>query len=194
MTDPHDLTQGDPAQWHREIAEHFHDIAEGVADWQAPAPPEGWAAIDVVRHLIEWLPGFLAGAGVEVGEVADVDEDPPAAWRQRCEDVQALLDDPTTAERSFANPHTGEMPLATAITRFYTADVLIHTWDLAKASGQEPALDDAVCAGMADGMEPIADMLASSGQYGPRVPVPADASGVDRLMGLVGRDPAWAPR
>ncbi|XVX20309.1 TIGR03086 family protein [Actinomycetota bacterium] len=194
MTNPHDLTQGDPAQWHREISEHFFDVADAVTDWQAPAPPEGWAAIDVVRHLIEWLPGFLTGAGIELDKVADVDEDPLAAWREHSDQVQALLDDPKTAQRTLSNPETGEMPLATAITRFYTADVLMHTWDLAKASGQDHGLSDEVCANMADGMEPIADLLASSGQYGPRVPVPDGASGVDRLIGLTGRDPGWTPR
>jgi hypothetical protein len=36
-------------------------------------------------------------------------------------------------------------------------------------------------------------MLRDSGQYGPAVPVPDDAPVADRLMGFVGRDPAWQP-
>ena len=27
-----------------------------------PAPVEGWAARDVVRHLVEWFPEFLTSA------------------------------------------------------------------------------------------------------------------------------------
>ena len=42
-------------------------------------------------------------------------------------------------------------------------------------------------------MRPIDDLLRSSGQYGPRVPVPDDASAMDRLVGFIGRDPAWQP-
>ncbi len=42
-------------------------------------------------------------------------------------------------------------------------------------------------------MRPIEEVLRSSGQYGAPVPVPADAPVVDRLMGFIGRDPAWAP-
>ena len=42
-------------------------------------------------------------------------------------------------------------------------------------------------------MEPIDELLRTSGQYGPRVPVPDDARAQDRLIGFIGRDPAWRP-
>ena len=42
-------------------------------------------------------------------------------------------------------------------------------------------------------MEPMADVLAASGQYGERVPVPDDADAQTRLLGLIGRDPFWTP-
>jgi hypothetical protein len=42
-------------------------------------------------------------------------------------------------------------------------------------------------------MQPIDAMLRSSGQYGPPVSVPAEAPVTDRLMGFIGRDPAWQP-
>ena len=47
---------------------------------------------------------------------------------------------------------------------------------------------------MLDGMVPIEDMMRRSGQYGPAVEVPAGADAVTRLIGFIGRDPAWAPR
>ena len=83
------------------------------------------------------------------------------------------------------------MPLAEAVDRFYTSDVFMHTWDLARATGQDDAPDRDFCEQLLAGMEPIADMLASSGQYGPRVPVPDDADVQDRLIGFIGRDPGW---
>ena len=90
-----------------------------------------------------------------------------------------------------SNPHIGEVPLDQAIDRFYTADVFMHTWDLARATGQDDRLDPELCAEMLAGMEPIDEMLRASGQYGPRVPVPADADAQTRLLGFIGRDPAW---
>mgnify|MGYP002148335063 CR=1 FL=1 len=49
--------------------------------------------------------------------------------------IQAILDDPATADRMLSNPYIGQVPLPEAIDRFYTADVFMHTWDLARAVG-----------------------------------------------------------
>ena len=40
-------------------------------------------------------------------------------------------------------------------------------------------------------MEPIEELLRNSGQYGPRVEVPADADAQTRLIAFIGRDPGW---
>jgi hypothetical protein len=42
-------------------------------------------------------------------------------------------------------------------------------------------------------MEPIEELMRQSGQYGPRVEVPADADVQTRLIGFIGRDPSWSP-
>ncbi len=42
-------------------------------------------------------------------------------------------------------------------------------------------------------MTGIEELLRSSGQYGPAVPVDDDADPVTRLVGFIGRDPAWRP-
>ena len=103
--------------------------------------------------------------------------------------VQALLDDPETPSKVLTNPHIGEVPLDEAVDRFYTADVFMHTWDLARATGQDETLDPERCAEMLAGMEPMDEMLRASGQYGPRVQVPADADVQTRLIAFIGRDP-----
>jgi uncharacterized protein (TIGR03086 family) len=193
MTPPMTETSPGPAARHRAHAATFTGLVDGTKDWGAPAPVAGWAARDVVDHLVTWLPGFLAGDGVVLPQGPSVDDDPVAAWHHHAEAVQAALDDPATAERSFVNRHVGELPLADAIDRFYTTDVFMHAWDLARASGQPVALDEHECAAMLEGMLPLDDLLRSSGQYGPRVPVPDDASAMDRLVGFIGRDPAWRP-
>lgn len=181
------------ADEHREIAAGFTERVVGVTDWDVPAPVEGWAARDVVRHLVEWFPGFLSGGtGIELPSGPSVDDDPVGAWTSQADAVQAVLDDPATASKVLTNPHLGEMPLEQAISRIYTADVFLHTWDLARATGQEERLDQERCAQMFEGMQAIEETLRSSGQYGPRVPVPDGADAQTKLLGFIGRDASWS--
>lgn len=185
-----------PADEHRAIAEGFTARVRGVADggWDAPSPVADWQARDVVRHLVEWFPGFLAdGSDIRLAPGPSVDDDPVAAWTHHADAVQTVLDDPVTADRTFAHPRLPEQPLAEAISRFYTADVFMHTWDLARATGQDDRLDPEVCQRLYDGMAAMEDVLRSSGQYGAAVPVPDDADWQTRMIGFIGRDPEWAP-
>ena len=186
-----------PAQEFREIAGRFAAVVAGVRpdQWDDPSPVEEWAARDVVRHLVEWFPSFLAsGADVHLPAGPSVDDDPAGAWHHLQREVQAILDDPASQERVLSNRHIGDVPLPQAVSRFFTADVFMHTWDLARATGQDDTLDPQRCAAMLAGMEPIEDAMRSSGQYGARVEVPVDADAQTRMLGFIGRDPLWQPR
>lgn len=180
----------DAAEEYREIAGVFTERVRGVpADrWESEAPCEGWVARDVVRHLVEWFPAFLQdGAGVELPSGPSVDEDPVAAWTTMSDGIQALLDDPATPSRTLSNRHVGDLPLDAAVSQFFTNDVFLHTWDLARATGQDERLDAERCAQMLAGMEPWDEALRSSGQYGPRVPVADDADAQTKLLAFIGR-------
>jgi uncharacterized protein (TIGR03086 family) len=191
---PSELLTAEPARRHRLIADGFAQRVHGTSDWSAPAPVEGWAARDVVAHLVEWLPAFVqGGSDVPWPSVPSPTQDPVGAWDAHQRAVQEILDDPAKAGADFSNQHTGSMPLGIAIDRFYTSDVFLHTWDLARATGQDETLDPDACAGMLAGMEPLDELLRSSGQYGPAVPVPQDADPQTRLIGFIGRDPEWVP-
>jgi uncharacterized protein (TIGR03086 family) len=186
------LTDLSPTARHAEVTDGFTRRVLGVGDggWDAPAPVEGWVARDVVRHLVTWFPGFLeGGTGIRLPAGPSVDEDPTGAWTAQRDAVQALLDDPACEQRVLTNPHLGEVPLPQAIDRFYTSDVFLHTWDLARATGQDETLDEGMCQMMLEGMQPMDELLRSSGQYGPRVDVPPDAPVQDRLIGFIGRHP-----
>jgi uncharacterized protein (TIGR03086 family) len=185
-----------PAQEFRDVAGRFGDVVAGVRpdQWDDPSPVEEWTARDVVGHLVEWFPSFLSdGAGVDLPPGPPVDEDPAGAWRNLYDEVLALLEDPATSGRVLSNPHIGEVPLPQAVSQFFTGDVFQHTWDLARASGQDATLDPERCAAMLAGAEPYEDAMRQSGQYGPRVEVPEDADAQTRLLGFIGRDPFWAP-
>jgi uncharacterized protein (TIGR03086 family) len=179
----------DPAERHRAVSAEFTARVRGASDWDAPAPVAGWCARDVVGHLVEWFPDFLktaTGLVLDLGPPPGVD--PVAAWQVQADAVQRLLDGPQAATR-FQHRMVGELPLPDAVDRFYTTDVFMHTWDLARATGQDERLDPQTCADLLAGMAEIEELLRSSGQYGAPVPVPEDADVQTRLLGFIGRDP-----
>lgn len=181
------------AERHAAVAGAFGAVVDKVPDWDVPTPVQEWVARDVVGHLVEWFPGFLATGGIELATAGPtVAEDPVQAWHAHTAAVQSLFDGPG-ATSDFTHPRAGTHRLELAIDIFYTNDVFLHTWDLARASGQDDRLDAAECAAMLAGMQPYDEILRKSGQYGPKVPVPADASAQDQLIAFIGRDPAWRP-
>lgn len=184
-----------PAEEFRHIGGRFGEVVDAVrADqWDDPTPVFEWRARDVVDHLIGWFPALVHGLDVDLPAGPSTEEDPPAAWRVFAGGVQALLEDPTAAALVPTNPNFGGVPLDRAISQFFTADVFQHTWDLATATGQVPALDPERCASMLAAMKPIDHLLRDSGQYGPQVTVPEDADPETRLVAFLGRDPLWTP-
>jgi uncharacterized protein (TIGR03086 family) len=180
------------ADEHREIAGAFTARVRGAAPdaWDNQSPVPAWTARDVVRHLVDWFPSFLAdGSDVELPSVHPVDDDPVASWEQRAADVQAVLDDPERSASAFHHPRLPPSPLGEAISRYYTADVFMHTWDLARATGQDERLDPERCRRLYEGMLPLDDMLRQSGQYGPKVAAPDDADVQTKLLAFIGRTP-----
>jgi uncharacterized protein (TIGR03086 family) len=99
------------------------------------------------------------------------------------------LDDPATPGKVLKNRHIGEVPLDRAVAMFYTTDVFIHTWDLARATGQDERLDPDRCALILEGMVPMEEAMRSSGHYGPGVEVPDDADAQTRMLDFIGRKP-----
>jgi uncharacterized protein (TIGR03086 family) len=186
-----------------EIAARFEEVAAGFtarvdavpADaWERPAPCEGWVARDVVRHLVEWLPGpgFLLGTfDVETGPIPSVETDPAGAWAVVRDAIQRALDDPATATRVEDCGPPGRLSLEATIAMTCTPDVLIHTWDLARATGLDERLDpDEVHRQLAgiEALPPEVDQaMRSSGHYGPRVAVADDADEQTRLLAFMGR-------
>ena len=181
-----------------ETADRFRTLSAGFASrthavptdrWAAPAPCEGWVARDVVRHLVEWVPGFFSGSAVRFPSVPSVDEDPAGAWDAVAAGIQAALDDPEVAG-SQVTSRAGTHSVEQAFGMFVLPDVLVHTWDLARAAGLDEALDPAEVQRALEGFQHVdEELLVSSGQYGRRVPVPEDADPQTRMIALTGRTP-----
>ena len=113
----------------------------------APTPCTEWDVRALLNHLI----GFnrLVAANVEGQEIpdrADVDfvgDDPSANFAAASRDAEAVLRAPDGLERTYHLPW-GEMPGALVAQSLF-ADSMIHSWDLAKATGQPTALDPELC-------------------------------------------------
>ena len=186
-----------------ETAARFARVAAGLTAtvaavpddaWDDAAPCDGWVARDVVRHLVEWLPGpgFLLGAfGVDTGPIPSVEDDPAGAWAVVRDAIQAALDDPAVATLEADCGPPGRLTLEAAVEMTCTPDVLIHTWDLARAAGVDEQLDPDEVHRMLAGIEnlppEVDEAMRASGHYGPRVEVPPDADEQTRLLAFNGR-------
>jgi uncharacterized protein (TIGR03086 family) len=79
-------------------------------------------------------------------------------------------------------PMVGEMALA---------ELLLHGWDLASATGQTLPVPDEVGRELRRGIEETAELGRSLGAYGDEVAVGPDASEFERALAASGRDPGW---
>ena len=180
------------AERYRAVVVGFTQRGEAVTDaaWQLPAPCEGWVASDIVQHLVDWVPPFLfEGAGITLGAGLSVAADPAEAWLTMSDEIQSLLDRPDLAARVFDHPMVGRHRLEDAVMMFILDDVLIHTWDLARATGLDEELEASEVIGMFSRIQDLDDLLRQSGHYGPKIDVGADADVQTRLISFLGRQP-----
>src|SRR4029079_16902792 len=153
------------------VAGEFTQRARAVPDsaWDNAAPCEGWVARDVVRHMVERMPTlFFDPWGIERPAFPSVDDAPAGAWLTLVEAIQSTLEDPDASKRE-ADIRPGRYSFEQAVDMFGAGDIVIHTWDLARAPGLDETLDPGEVHRMLGAMEPIDEMLRQSGQYGPRV-------------------------
>jgi uncharacterized protein (TIGR03086 family) len=180
------------AERFRRVAGRFTDRANEVPEgaWENPAPCDGWTARDIVDHLVTWVPGFMASsAGIVIDPGPPVAIDPAGAWINLADQIQALLDDPVVAAREFDGGPIGTQTVESAIGMIVLGDVVVHTWDLARATGLDESLDHEIVTEMLIGMRPMDEMLRQSGHYGPKVEVADDADDQTQLIAFTGRTP-----
>jgi uncharacterized protein (TIGR03086 family) len=174
----------------RQVAGGFTARVEAVPPdgWDRPSPCEGWTARDVVGHLAESARGFLSRGGVDLPDGPSAEDDPPGAWAHTRDHVLAVLEDPELAGRRFETG-MGEMSLEEMVGRFGVGDVLVHTWDLARAVGLDDTLDPDEVHRLLQTMEPNDELMRQGTAFGPKVPVPDDADEQTRLIAFTGRRP-----
>lgn len=179
----------DIAERYDRITAQFTARVRGVpaGAWDNPSPCEGWTARDVVRHLVDWIPGFFGSQGVEFPPIPSVDDDPVAAWETVQVTIAAVLADPEMADRQISTPFSTQS-LAETVDMIVTGDVFTHTWDLARATGQDDTLDPEQLQIMLGGMGAIPDeVFRGDGMFGPQLDVPAGADDQTKFLAYVGR-------
>jgi uncharacterized protein (TIGR03086 family) len=175
-------------------------VVAGVRDDRLtdPTPCADTPVAALLDHLVGLTLAFRLAAEKTPGGTASADAAGLVPdWRTRLpsqlDALAAAWQDPAAWE-GFTEAGGVTMPAA-AMAVVALDEVLVHGWDLAVATGQNYSADPAsveACLGFA------ADVAADSpegreGLFGPPVPVPDSAPAFDRLLGLTGRDPGWAP-
>ncbi len=157
--------------------------------WENPSPCEGWTARDVVRHVIETQGAFLGLVGRELGPVPSVDDDPAAAWEAARKVVRADLDDPDRAGAEF-DGLWGRTRFDDAVDTFLRFDLIVHRWDLARATGLDEELSLADVRWARERTTAFGTNLRRDGVCGPELRPPDGASEQTRLLAFLGRR-AW---
>ena len=176
-------------------------VVAAVRDDQldAPTPCEGTSVAALLDHLDGLAQAFTgaahkapvdAGGSVDASRLGD-------DWRER---IPARLADLARAWREqdawTGMTAAGGVDLPGEVAGLVALDeVVVHAWDIARATGQDLAVDAQLLGGALGFVrQAVAEHpTGSPGLFGPPVPVPADAPPLHVLLGLTGRDPAWHP-
>ena len=74
------------------------------------------------------------------------------------------------------------------------AEMVLHGWDIARASGQEYPCAGNVVAATAAAVEASAELFRRYQGFAEPVPVPDSAPAFDRVLAASGRDPHWTAK
>ncbi|MBI2705165.1 MAG: TIGR03086 family protein [Actinobacteria bacterium] len=178
------------ADKYRERAAAMTAKIEAVPDdaWANQSPCAEWTARDVVAHLVDTSGRFFGFIGKTPPDGPRVEVDPVAAWRAARDAMQAALDDPDVAATEFTG-RFGPTTFAASVDRFVCTDLVVHNWDLSRATGQDEALDPQAMREIQADLASFGDAVRSSGAFGPEVEPPEDADDQTRFLCFLGRRP-----
>jgi uncharacterized protein (TIGR03086 family) len=148
------------------------------SELEAPSPCAGWDVRATVNQgqTADEDAGDVIGDDASLAVTAAAKEN-IASWRQP---------GAFEGDRSYS---FGTFP-ATGAAMLNLEEVVVHNWDVAKATDRELVIEPAVGQMIYDwGVSIPLDDFRDHGAFGPEVTLPASASIVDRLVGLLGRQP-----
>ena len=165
--------------------------------WGNPTPCTEWTVRDLALHVIggnHMSVALLDGATAEAA-IAAIREATAGV-----SDVRAAFDESVAAQRAaFHRPGAldgtvhhvvGDIP-ARMLLGFRVADMLIHSWDLARGLGVDDTLDPEVLEVVWGFSRPMAEGMRASGRFGEGASgtLPDDAPLQQRVLDVHGRRP-----
>ncbi|MEY2570567.1 MAG: hypothetical protein QOE63_917 [Acidimicrobiaceae bacterium] len=174
---------------YRTLAAQFTLRATSVPDgaWDNPTPCDDWVARDIIRHMVETAGFFLGRAGIEIS-APSADDDPLGAWEATRDAIQSALEQPEIATTAYDTP-IGRQTFEQTMAIFGLGDVLVHTWDLARATGLDDTLDPDEVHRFLTAAEPMDELIRQGTAFAARVDVPVDADEQTKLIAFTGRQP-----
>lgn len=175
-------------------------IAVRTDQWANQSPCEAWSARDVVSHIVSMHGFMLRPVGRGFDAAPSVLDDPLGAFKAARAEVEAVLEDPKLAVAECETPN-GRMTVKQQIDEVVSDDLVLHGWDLARATGQDATINPDDVARLWSITAAIPAELMRKYRtpgafgpgvevYGPEVQVSKEAPLQDRLLGLIGRDPS----
>ncbi|WP_228973553.1 TIGR03086 family metal-binding protein [Streptomyces sp. DH12] len=164
-----------------------------------PTPCPDYAVRELLAHIGGLALAFRDTARKEFGPTTDTDPGdarPVLAeeWRtsipRRLEELAEAWREPGAWE---GVTRAGGVELPGSVAGLVAFDeLLVHGWDLARATGLPYAPDDdELRVSYAFQAPSAAERVDGKGPFGPPVPVPDGAPLLDRVIGLSGRRPDW---
>ena len=182
----------EPTVAHRRAQQVFASVLASVRaeHLDASTPCEGWTVRDVLDHVVggndrmAGLPG--EGDPARAGDLA-------GAFPASAERASAVFEAPGGLERTF-ELRIGPVPGSVCV-RMRTTDVLVHAWDVARATGQPSDLDPELAGEVLPFVQGFLrpELRGAGRPFGLEQPCPPDAAAADRLAALAGRHPGWSP-
>jgi uncharacterized protein (TIGR03086 family) len=187
----------DLVELHGRCGRRFAALVTGVGagQWHDDTPCSEWDVRRLVHHLLYeqvWVPPIFAGLTIDQvgdrfeGDLLGADASRwPGIVASSIDDAHAAVAEPGAQEQT-VHLSFGDVPGQEYVMQL-TADLAIHAWDLARATGQDSALDPDVVALLLPWTEANAAQLTGSGMFGQRLDVGPGAADDVRLLALLGR-------
>jgi uncharacterized protein (TIGR03086 family) len=87
----------------------------------------------------------------------------------------------------------GSATPAADIAAMLIAEMVLHGWDIAQATGQDYRCDEGVAQAVLETVRAQGELFRQYQGFAAIVSVPEDATAFDRALALSGRDPGWKP-